>query len=436
MGRWEIVISLIKLAEEGKIEKTGAKPKLPIKVEGVSSETLDVYRIPLEYLYYNDKNGRISTGIAEYEGEVEPVSDIVSPSYNNLVAKIIESGNKNALKRTQKSIEESGQQVYGWVLDDGRVIDGNRRLTALRNIHQKTGQTVYFEAVVLPFSYNNDSERVKIKQLELAIQMGVEERESYDPVDLAVDIYQTTAGNNPIMTRADYARDSRMRLTEVEKYYHGAIYMKKFLEFIGAPATSYGIIKDSKSWSLFYEMGKVLNKEFGNDSESQVHKNETMESYFGVILYQTHVGVVGNTARTHVRDYGKYIISTADNNDFNEDVQDIVEDLSESIQDAEVVDYTDLTKALTQEDDKISEFGDTYNTYLHAAKNGESVEKFIKSIQEDVKFYQDLNADNGLAGSLQYNQVDSKQLKELQKYMRELNIASKELFEKYGKEYQ
>lgn len=265
--------------------------------------------------------------------------------------------------------------------------------------------------------------------------MGVEERESYDPVDLAVDIYQTTAGKDPIMTRADYARDARMRSSEVEKYYYGAIYMKKFLEFIGAPVTSYEIIKDSKSWSLFYEMGKVLNKEFDNTPEAQVRKNETMESYFGLILYQTHVGVVGNTARTHVRDYGKYIVATADNNDFNEDVQDIVEDLSESIQDAKIKDYTDLTKVLTQEDDKISEFGDNYNTHLHAAKNGESVEKFIKYIRETVKFYHDLNSNNGLAGNLHYNEVSSKQLRELQKYMRDLNIASKELFEKYGKEY-
>ncbi len=241
------MISLIKLAREGKIEKTGAKPKLPIKVEGVSSETLDVYRIPLEYLYYNDKNGRISTGIAEYENQLNPTSDLVDPSYNNLVAKIIENINPIALKRTQKSIEHAGQQVYGWILDDGRVIDGNRRLTALRNIHAKSGRTVYFEAVVLPFSYNNDSERVKIKQLELAIQMGVEEREGYDSVDLALDIYRTTYGENPIMTLADYSNISHMTKGKLEDYRNGAIYMKKFLEFIGAPKTSYSIIKESKT---------------------------------------------------------------------------------------------------------------------------------------------------------------------------------------------
>lgn len=227
--------SLIKLAKEGKLEKTGAKPKLPIKVDGISSETLDVYKIPLEYLYYNDKNGRIATGISQYQEELNPANEQDNPQYNNFVAKLIEKDNSVALKRTEKSIAASGQQVYGYVLDDGRIVDGNRRFTALRDIKQSTGKTVYFEAVVLPFSYNNTTERVKIKKLELAIQMGVEERKDYDPVDLAVDIYQTTNGKNPIMTQADYAADSHMRLTEVKKYYNGAIYMRKFLQFIGAP---------------------------------------------------------------------------------------------------------------------------------------------------------------------------------------------------------
>ena len=274
------MLSLIELAKEGKLEKTGAKPKLPIKVDGVSSETLDVYKIPLEYLYYNDKNGRIATGISQYEGQLQPANEKDNPQYNNFVAKLIEQDNSSALKRTEKSIQESGQQVYGYVLDDGRIVDGNRRFTALRDIHQSTGRTVYFEAVVLPFSYDNSTERAKIKKLELAIQMGVEERQNYDPVDLAVDIYQTTSGDDPIMTQADYAADSHMRPTEVKKYYDGAVYMKKFLDFIGAPKNSFNIIKESKVWSLFYEMGKSLSKNFGDDPESQVRKNETTLGLF------------------------------------------------------------------------------------------------------------------------------------------------------------
>ena len=52
-------------------------------------------------------------------------------------------------------------------------------------------ETYLFEAVILPFTYASKTERAEIKRLELAIQMGTEERQAYDPVDLAVDIYQT-----------------------------------------------------------------------------------------------------------------------------------------------------------------------------------------------------------------------------------------------------
>lgn len=426
--------SLIKLAKEGKLEKTGAKPKLPIKVDGISSETLDVYKIPLEYLYYNDKNGRIATGISQYQDELNPANEQDNPQYNNFVAKLIEKDNSVALKRTEKSIAASGQQVYGYVLDDGRIVDGNRRFTALRDIKQSTGKTVYFEAVVLPFSYNNTTERVKIKKLELAIQMGVEERKDYDPVDLAVDIYQTTNGKNPIMTQADYAADSHMRLTEVKKYYNGAIYMRKFLQFIGAPENYYNIVKESKVWSLFYEMGKTLSKNFGDDPESQVRKNETMNSYFGVILYQMHVGVSGNTARTHIREYGKNVVNSENNEDFNDDVADMVEDLSDSLQDDHIHTISDLMQSLTDEDETIEALGYTFDTYMRNARNSESVDKFIRNIKQDVMYYHDLNKDGGLIGSLRYNEISDAQLRELQKYMRDLNQLSKELFNKYGDE--
>lgn len=430
------MVSLTNLAEKGLIEKTGAKPKLPIKIDGISSSTLDVYRIPLNYLYYNDNNGRIATGTMSYEGKLIPSTDDVDPAYNNTIEKMIEEDAPAALKRTQKSILDSGQQVYGWVLDDGRIIDGNRRYTALRNIHYNTGKTMYFEAVVLPFSYDNVAERVKIKQLELAIQMGVEERKDYDPVDLAVDIYKTTTATEnsaALMTKADYAQNAHMRKKEVDRIYDGAVCMKKFLEYIGAPATAYNIVKDSKAWSLFYEMGKTLHK-FGDDAEGQLHKRETMESYFAVILYQTHVGVIGNTARTHIRNYGKYIVSSPKNNDFNEDLMDSVDDLSESLQDANIVDYTDLTRELSKENGIIEDVANTYNRYMNDARNGESVEKFIRTTRDNVEIFEDLKENNGLLGSLRYNQITNVQLKQLQMYMRNLHQISQDLFDMYGDE--
>lgn len=237
--------SLIDLEKAGKIEKTGATVKLPTMINNLGSENMDVYRIPLKYLYYNDKNGRISTAIAGYHDELNPVNDTVDPAYNDFVAKLIEQNNPAALKRTQKSIQESGQRICGYVLEDGRIVDGNRHYTALRNLQKTTGKTYYFESVILPFSYDNQTDRSKIKKLELAIQMGVEKREDYDPVDLAVDIYQTTTGDDAMMTLADYVNVANMKKKEAERYYQGAVYMRKFLKFIGADENNYNLIKEN-----------------------------------------------------------------------------------------------------------------------------------------------------------------------------------------------
>lgn len=272
---------------------------------------------------------------------------------------------------------------------------------------------------------------LKLKKLELAIQMGVEERQNYDPVDLAVDIYQITSGDNPIMTQADYVADSHMRPTEVKKYYNGAVYMKKFLKFIGAPENNFNIIKESKVWSFFYEMGKSLSKNFGDDPESQVRKNETMNSYFGVIFYQIHVVVSGKTARTYIREYSKNIVNSVDNEDFNDDVADMVDD---SLQDDEIYTTSDLMQSLTDENETVEVLGNTFDTYMRNTRNSESVDKFIRNIKQNVKYYHDLNEDGGLIGSLCYNEVSEDQLKELQKYMRDLNQLSNELFSKYGDE--
>ena len=159
-----------------------------------------------------------------------------------------------------------------------------------------------------------------------------------------------------------------------------------------------------------------------------------MNSYFGVILYQIHVGGSGNSARTHIREYGKNIVDSVDNEDFNDDVADVVDDLSDSLQDTEIHTTSDLMQSLTDENETVEALGDTFDTYMRNASNSESVDKFIRNIKQNVKYYHDLNEDGGLIGSLRYNEISEDQLKELQKYMRDLNQLSKELFSKYGDE--
>ena len=92
------------LVESGDIAKTGAKPKLPTTIPKLTDTMLDVYRIPLKYLYYNDENGRISTQIRREFGTLSPHADELDSNYNDKIAAFIEEDNASALKKTKKSI--------------------------------------------------------------------------------------------------------------------------------------------------------------------------------------------------------------------------------------------------------------------------------------------------------------------------------------------
>ena len=103
--------NLLELVKKGEIEKTGAKPKLPTTVHGIAESVLDVYRIPLKYLYFNNENGRIASQMRRNNELLEPVTDEINPNYNNLFAKLIDEDNHNKLVQTKKSIQKNGQQA-------------------------------------------------------------------------------------------------------------------------------------------------------------------------------------------------------------------------------------------------------------------------------------------------------------------------------------
>lgn len=196
---------LNELIKNGDIEKTTLTKRLTI---GGEKKDYPVYKFPLEYLYYNDQNGRINTVYHHYvsnHGKLTP--EIGESKYNEIFEKFIFDSKKQALKDTQISISEKGQQEPGVILSDGRVIDGNRRFTALRRIQRDTNIKQYFEAVILSFDIKNKLDEKKIKELELDLQLGREERVSYDPIDRIFDVYNTIEVQK-LMTPEEYKKAS------------------------------------------------------------------------------------------------------------------------------------------------------------------------------------------------------------------------------------
>ena len=131
---------------------------------GGQTKNENVYRIPLNLLYYNDQNGRIGTLISKYESENGIISDLPLEEYNLKIEKFIVESDKGKFNETKKNIRDLSQVEPGVVLSDGRVIDGNRRFTCLRQLARETGNQKYnyFEAVIL--DQNTSEKSIKIQR--------------------------------------------------------------------------------------------------------------------------------------------------------------------------------------------------------------------------------------------------------------------------------
>ncbi len=221
----------------------------------------------------------------------------------------------------------------------------------------------------------------------------------------------------------------------METYVEAAKYMKCFLDFIGASENDYSIIKETQTFSLFREMARTLDqsKEFGEDEDSQVRKNETERSFYALILYQIKMGNGGTTAY-QLRDYRQQIVKTGHNNEFNSDVSDAVDDIEDGMQDAQISGTKTLVDALVENSDAFESFGQVYDDYMQKGYDTESVESLLKEVHKSVTLLMELNQNYGLRGNLHYNQFNTEQLEALQRAMQSLSVFSRELFGTYGKE--
>lgn len=418
---------LIEKSKQEELIKTGAKPKLPIKITNLTDEMLDVYRIPLDMLYYNDENGRIASSMLRINKKITPAYDEENPEYNNLIESMIAEDNLGALKKTKASIKKDGQKIFGYVLQDGRVIDGNRRFTALRQLSKETGATYFFEAVVLPYTYDSKASRVEVKRLELAIQMGIEERESYDPVDLSVDVYQTVV-KDKIMTKEDYSRESNIKINDLDKRIAAVEIMQSFLNFINAKEYDYHIIKDAKLYNPLEELAKKLNKLYPNRG---VDYEISKEASFVVLIMFLATG--GDTVRD-VREYFKNILTTTANNEFIEKIEETIEDIRDNFEAEELKSVSDLRMVIENSTPLIRTINEAYIQVSNKQNRGKNVTNFIGQIKDAKDMLEELKNGNGLTGNLNYSNFSNDQIREIRELMIRINISTKELIEIYEDE--
>ena len=136
---------------------------------------LDVYRLPLDLLFYNIRNGRFASEYDELkvkEGrELRPEDPADAKKIQNL---LLESEDPDTFSSLQNALAQSGQIESGIITRDGHVIDGNRRMAALQNlVEQGRSELDYLEVVRLP----GDTSSTDVWKIEDGTQLGREDDE-------------------------------------------------------------------------------------------------------------------------------------------------------------------------------------------------------------------------------------------------------------------
>lgn len=341
-------MNLLEKAAANQLVKTGEKKKLSIRDQ--VNDKYDVYQIPLTDLYYNDQNGRINTMYKKFSSDHGLLTpEAGDTEYNRIFEKFIYESNIQAMKDTKLSIKEKSQQEPGVVLSDGRVIDGNRRFTALRMIEREENIPQFFNAIILQLDVNLKNDEKKIKELELDLQLGREERVSYDPIDRIFDVYNTIEVQK-LMNIDEYKKASGAKNARgINRDIRLAELILKFIGIVspgGNPIDKFYLARDLKLDGPIEEIENTIFKLKSNDKESIKD---------AVLVYMALSKVVDtqSDATRAMRDLKQNVMQDGDRiKYFLDAVDDKVDDIIDAFEANPIQSASDL-KSVIEEDEKV-----------------------------------------------------------------------------------
>lgn len=148
-------------------------------------KTFIEYEIPMDLIIYNVENGRIASLVKSYEREhssLNPEKDEDSKQ----IAQFLYDSNDIANKKTKRNIVANGQLETGIITCDGVLVDGNRRVSLMRQIlsdssfsTSERARCEKFRAIVLP----ENADKKEILRLETTFQMGADEKVGYNAIE-------------------------------------------------------------------------------------------------------------------------------------------------------------------------------------------------------------------------------------------------------------
>lgn len=361
------------------------------------SETFQVYRVPLKYLYYNDQNDRISTEIVRYCTENNRELPTDRDEYNQIFEDLVVKSKEDAIVKTQKSIATRGQDNPGVTLKDGRVVDGNRRFTCLRRIEKETNQEQFFETIILDYDYKNDYKY--IKSLELELQMGVDEKVKYDPIDKLFGVYKSIRIERAFTVEEYAALFDDYSVNDVKKDLALADLMVEYLDFQGTPGKYY-IAKDMDLQGTLFEIPAILEK--------VRKKNPDLVDNVKLRIFASIS--VGATKRLNLfmRDI-KDVVENGDLTKYLNETEEAVTETIQALEDKPIQNYNDLADGIRNREDLKEKLTLPVNTQKKAVESKKLKKAPIRYSKEAISTLNAIHTES----ILEMNEEDRNELRVL-----------------------
>lgn len=155
---------------------------------------LPVFRVPISHLYFNIENGRYADKMVQLRQENPGVE--INPKEEQWKSKIWAmlkgeySGaekDREPFERLKRDLLAREQLRPGVVLNDGGVLDGNRRFAVLTDLYlteKNPARFEYFDAVILPEDVTAEDRW----RIEAGLQIGRDEKLDYSPINRLLKI--------------------------------------------------------------------------------------------------------------------------------------------------------------------------------------------------------------------------------------------------------
>ncbi|MGL4390700.1 MAG: hypothetical protein ACRCTN_07340, partial [Carnobacterium maltaromaticum] len=201
-----------------------------------------------------------------------------------------------------------------------------------------------------------------------------------------------------------------------------------FLTFNNSPSDAYYLIKDVKLYNPLYETAKKFVSVFPNRGPKYEQTKVTAFTLLGKMV------LTGGDMVREIRDYLNNIVSSPVNDEFNDVIEESIEEIRDKLEVKPVKTAADYRQRLEEATPQLRQVTEMYSTIANRQNRGKNVNNFITDLKESLDILQDIQRGEGLTGNLMFDNFSKSQILEIRDIIIKINLISEDLIKVYDNE--